>query len=225
MYGAFMCARETTLPASTATKRDTKTAIMDTAEIMMAEHGLKGVSIRAILSEAGANSAALHYHFNSREGLIKAMMGRYDRIPRRRKELIAEFEARSIVPTAEDIVDLLVDPMIELLVEEGEDGRRSIRFIARLQSDRAGVHLAEEDKYFPEVRERLGALLKQACPDVSASELRMRITMVIDAMLQSLANAEFMTKEWDDEGHRNDLARFSATLKTFLAGGLAAAAT
>lgn len=214
------------MSTSLATKKDTKTAIMDTAETMMADHGLKGVSIRAMLSAAGANSAALHYHFNSREGLVEAILGRYGRIATsRRKEMIAEFEARSEPATARDIVDLIVDPMIELLERKGEAGRRFLRFIARLQSDRTGIHRSEEDKYFPEVRDHLRVLLRQACPGVSNTELQLRTTMMIDTMLQSLSSAEFMTKEWDGDGHQDELTKYAATLKTFLTGGLAASAT
>ena len=60
------------MPTEQALKKDTKTAIMDAAEIVMAEHGVDGASIRAIVGRAGANTAAIHYHFNSREGLIEA---------------------------------------------------------------------------------------------------------------------------------------------------------
>ena len=36
-------------------KRDTKTEILDAAQKLMAEHGINGVSLRSILTEAGAN--------------------------------------------------------------------------------------------------------------------------------------------------------------------------
>lgn len=214
------------MSTSPATKMDTKTAIMDTAESMMAEHGVNGVSIRAILAEAGANPAALHYHFNSREGLIEAMMARHGHVPAsRRVELIAEFDRSGRIPTAQDLVNLIVDPVVSLLEEKGEAGRRYLRFIARLQSDRTGLHIAEERKVFPEMFDRMEVMFQQACPDVSIAEVKLRFTMVMDSMLQSLSNAEFMAKEWDGEDYRDDLVKFAAMLKTFLVGGLAAAAT
>jgi AcrR family transcriptional regulator len=208
------------------TKKDTKTAIMDTAETMMAEHGINGVSIRAILSEAGANSAALHYHFNSKDGLIEEMISRHGRTPTlRRREMIAEFKAKGVSPVPDDIVDFIVDPMIGLLEEKGEGARRFYRFIARLQSDRTGIHRLVEEKYFPEVKKHLRQMLQEACPDVMIDELETRTTMMLDTLLQSLSNAEFMTKEWEDDGHHGELKLFAARLKTFLVGGLAAPAT
>ena len=59
-----------------AVSKDTRAAILDAAERLMAEHGINGVSLRTILAEAKANAAALHYHFGSREDLIAAILGR-----------------------------------------------------------------------------------------------------------------------------------------------------
>ncbi len=214
------------MPTSTTTMNDTKTAIIDAAEIMMAEHGVNGVSIRAILAKAEANPAALHYHFNSRDGLIEAMIARYGRIPSlRRLELMSEFDRSGRSPSVQDVVNFIVDPMIDLLKQHGDAGRRFLRFVARLQSDRTGLHLFEERKHFPEIRERLEGMLVEACPIAPKAELEIRITMMIDTMLQSLSNAKFMTQEWDGEGPQEDLAQFARTLKAFLAGGLAAPAS
>lgn len=214
------------MTATRATQKDTKTAIMDAAEILMAEHGINGISNRAILAKAGANTAALHYHFNSREGLIEAMIARRGLFTSvRRVELIAEFDRSGRAPTPMDIVNIVVDPMIELLQKKGDAGRRFLRFIARLQSDRAGIHHLEERKHFPEIRERLFDMIRQACPEVPESELQQRATMLTDAVLQSVANAECMTTEWTNGDQHTELMRFVANLKTFLAGGLAAPAT
>ena len=48
---------------------DTKEQILNAAEKLFAEHGIEAVSLRSIISEAGVNLAAIHYHFGSREGL------------------------------------------------------------------------------------------------------------------------------------------------------------
>lgn len=220
------------MPKSSAVKKDTKAAIMDAAEILMAEHGLNGASIRAIVAKAGANTAAIHYHFNSREGLVAAILRRSGGyVSRRRLEMIQEFDRGGGTPTPMDVVNLLVDPMIELLVREGEAGRRFLRFIARLQFDRrsqpegSALHIQEERKYYPEIRQRLTRLAEQACPDVSDTDLKQRINMAIDTLLQSLANAEFMSTEWESNEQCDELPRFAANLKAFLAAGLAAPPT
>jgi AcrR family transcriptional regulator len=204
-------------------KRDTRTAILDAAETMMAEHGINGVSLRSILTQAEANSAALHYHFGSREGLIEAILSRRGRKPsQRRREMLDQLESKGQTVDVYEVVGAVVDPMIEMLVEEGESGRRFLRFIARLQSDRAGIHQAEEDRYFPDNRTRLRKMTSDVCSHLTETERLRRLTMMLDTMLQSLANAEVMSEEWTGNEHHDDLVDFSASLKDFLAGALSA---
>jgi AcrR family transcriptional regulator len=219
------------MPTAQAIKKDTKEAIMDAGEIVMAEHGVDGASIRAIVTMAGANTAAIHYHFGSRDGLIKAMLARHGRsTSERRLEMIREFDRTGEAPLAMDIVRFLVDPMIEFVEQEGEAGRRHLRFIARLQSDRKGrlsgtaIQVQAERKFYPEIGVRMLDLAGRACPNVSETEKRERITMIIDTMLQSFANAEFMSTEWEANEQRDELRRYTMNLKNFLAGGLAAPA-
>ena len=220
------------MPNQQVVKKDTKTAIMDAAEIVMAEHGVDGATIRTIVGMAGANTAAIHYHFNSRDGLIEAIIGRRGKfLTQWRLEMIAEFDRTGGVPTPMDIVNFLVDPHIELLKHKGEAGRRFLRFIARLQSDRrnqtqgTGLHTLKEREYYPEAHVRLSHMLRQACPDVSDIELEVRLTMMNDTMLQSHSNAEFMSTKWETDEQHGELLRYTANLKTFLAGGLAAPAS
>lgn len=201
----------------------TRTAIMDAAERMMAEHGMNGVSIRSILAEAGANTAALHYHFGSREQLVEAILARRGKqMNYRRREMLDALEARKQPPSVADIVDAVVDPLIEMLRDEGEAGRRYIRFLARLQSDRSTVHMELENRYFPDVHDRIFGMLPRACPHISRSELALRATMMLDTMLQSLANASVMAEEWRGADHSADLLKYARSLKAFLVGGLSA---
>lgn len=204
-------------------KRDTKTAILDAAERMMATHGINGVSLRAILVEAGANSAALHYHFGSREGLIEAILARRGvENDLRRREILERLSGQAGPVSVDQIVDTIVDPLLELLIQEGESGRNFIRFLARLQTDRTGIHHEKEELYFPDVREQIQKMLAAACPDLSPMVLRWRITMVLDTMLQSLASAEFMSEDWTDGSPSDTVAEFGETLKEFLSAGLSA---
>lgn len=208
-----------------AAPNPTRTAIMDAAERLMAEHGVNGISIRAILAEAGANTAALHYHFGSREQLIEAILARRG-IPmdERRREMLLELESRESPPGVGDIVGALVDPFLEILRRDGDAGRRFICFLARLQLDRSNIHRDLEDRHFPDIRERITRMLLTACPHLAPAELERRVTMLLDTMFYSLGNANLPADE-PDEGDAGDaLADYADTLKSFLAGGLEAKA-
>jgi len=196
---------------------------MDAAEQMIAEHGLNGVSNRAIMKEAGVNSAALHYHFNSREGLIEAVVVRYGHIPTKDGlQMIRTFEEQERSPSISEIVDIFVDPFIHLLREKGESGRRFLRFVARLRSDRNYTTRDVEYKHFPEIIDRLETWTRDACAEVPDDERELRMTMVLDTVFQTLSTADFMTREWMDDEQDEQLRRLVAQLKSFLVAGLAA---
>lgn len=212
------------LPAEPA-PHPTRTAIMDAAERLMAEHGLNGVSLRSILAEAGANTAALHYHFGSREALVEAILARRGRpMNLRRREMLDALEAGPNPPGLYDIVGAVVDPLLELIRREGDAGRSYIRFLARLQFDRSSIHQELEDRYFPDIRKRIARMLRGACAPMAKAEVAQRATMMLDAMLHSLANAEVMAGDRPPRGHDEALDAYAESLKCFLAGGLAAPA-
>jgi len=55
---------------------DTRTRILDAAERLFAERGFRGTSVRAITDLAGANLAAVGYHFDSKAELLPAIIRR-----------------------------------------------------------------------------------------------------------------------------------------------------
>ncbi len=57
-------------------KKNTKDALLDSAEKLFAKEGFHGTSVRAITSEAGAHLASINYHFGSKEVLMKEVLER-----------------------------------------------------------------------------------------------------------------------------------------------------
>ena len=52
-------------------------SLVAAGERLFAERGIRAVSLREINKAAGQrNSSALHYHFGSREGLLRALLAR-----------------------------------------------------------------------------------------------------------------------------------------------------
>lgn len=54
----------------------TQQQILDAAEIEFARHGLKGARLSAIASRASITTAMIHYYFENKEGLYKAVLQR-----------------------------------------------------------------------------------------------------------------------------------------------------
>jgi AcrR family transcriptional regulator len=57
-------------PMATATTTD---AILDAAERLFAAHGYDAVSVREITRDAEVNVAAVHYHFGSKEAVLRGV--------------------------------------------------------------------------------------------------------------------------------------------------------
>src|ERR1700722_962748 len=64
---------------------ETPERLLDVAERLLAKRGLDAVSVRDITESAGANTAAVHYHFGSKLDLVGAILERRAaRVGRRR---------------------------------------------------------------------------------------------------------------------------------------------
>jgi AcrR family transcriptional regulator len=55
---------------------DTRTAILDAAERLFAEHGFRGTTIKAIASGSGQNSALIYYYYDNKETLYRHVITR-----------------------------------------------------------------------------------------------------------------------------------------------------
>ena len=62
--------------AHDVTSAGTKTRILDAAEALFTEHGYEATSMRQLTAAAGANLAAVNYHFGSKEELFQAVLTR-----------------------------------------------------------------------------------------------------------------------------------------------------
>jgi AcrR family transcriptional regulator len=60
-----------------AGKGETKSRILDAAELLFAEHAFKETSLRTITSKAGVNLASVNYHYGDKKTLVRAVLSRY----------------------------------------------------------------------------------------------------------------------------------------------------
>ena len=188
--------------------------LLDCAERLFAEHGLEGVSLRFINSEAGLSSAALHYHFGSKQALVESLLERQmPALMRRRRELLDALDDRPGPPTTREILAALLRPQVELLAEGGEPGIRYIRFIHRLQSD-GDLDFRFVLERWPGGVDRLVPLLRRANPSLPQASVERRLALAIDVMLPSLVKAP--------KPIGNDLEVYVSELLDFLTGAFEA---
>ena len=210
-------------PASRSRPEESgREAIMDAAERLFAERGIDAVSLRTINAEAGYSVAALHYHFATRDGLIRALLARAQpRMFAERATMLAALGAQA-EPPLEGIVAALVMPLTAGMLEDFTTSVAKLRFLVRLSFDRSPYLARTIEESFAVFR----PLLQRALPHLDERTLTRRWRFAADLAQQALANAL--------EGHlgspagvtpkRSQFERFLEDLIAFISGGLRATA-
>lgn len=116
-------------------ENDTRECIVRAALGLFAKHGIDGVSLRQIVAAAGqSNPSAVHYHFQSKEGLISAVIDhvndQLNPLQQQSLMLIHAAQARGGL-TVREVVKLGALPFVNLYAAS-YDGRMAIRFLSRL---------------------------------------------------------------------------------------------
>jgi AcrR family transcriptional regulator len=93
-------------------------------EVLFAEHGIAGASLREIASKAGQrNHGAVQYHFESRDGLIRAIFDyRMEQMETARCRMLEQAEANGLLQDARTLLDIIMLPQLDL---EDVDGNHS----------------------------------------------------------------------------------------------------
>jgi TetR/AcrR family transcriptional regulator, regulator of cefoperazone and chloramphenicol sensitivity len=129
---------------------DTRRRLIETAIEVFATHGYDGSSTRLLAERAGVNLPAIQYHFGSKEGLYRAVVGYFaDYIEQQMTPVGARVKAAfaagkpSRAATLALLLDLL-EEFVALVFEGGEgDTRASIEsrklFIARAEVERSAA--------------------------------------------------------------------------------------
>ena len=117
-----------------ATSEDTRNQIKAAAQMLFARHGVDAVTVQEIVDAAGQrNNAALHYHFGTKEELIRQMVVDGAAVlDERRRGMLEDIEARGGPRSIREVLLVLVMPVIEL--GEDERWRGYIRFTSNLQA-------------------------------------------------------------------------------------------
>ena len=134
----------------------TRELLVRTAARLIADHGLASVSVRDITSAAGVNTAAVNYHFGSKDGLIEAIIDRQvERLGQRRSEALHAVPATD--RTLRDVVRAHVLATAEMAADTRDGGRVLINCKHRLHAEPAALRLLER-RFAPYTTEFLEAL-------------------------------------------------------------------
>src|SRR5258705_3470203 len=111
---------------------DTRERLVHVAIRLFAERGIDGVSTRDITSAAEANSAAIGYHFGSKENLVRAVFQALaGPLNRTRLDALTAYEA-SVGPDRVLEVKKIARCLIEPAVRAASDPTHDTHYLGRL---------------------------------------------------------------------------------------------
>lgn len=178
---------------------------------LFAERGVDGVSIRAINAEADRALAAVHYHFGSRESLIRAVLDWGGKQVELRTIALADtLQRQPGPPTARQIVGLLGQSYSELLEREPIRGPRWLNVVEQLSETHSEEYLRAG-----EASTRLLRLLSEAYPDASLQDIALWFRVAAQVLLVVLARMPTRQQVAHSAG-----GSLSEELVDFVAGGL-----
>lgn len=171
--------------ARISTSFNTKERLIDAAEALFAELGIAQTSLRDITQKALANLASVNYHFNSKEGLLQAVIERrFLPVNNERMRLLdqAEMAAPNRIPSLESVVYAIVAPPTRLFSHHPNFMRLLGRLHSEVNSELRDACLTAR---MGELAQRLKGMLVKILPDVPEEELFWRVHFLFGAMVHT----------------------------------------
>ncbi|MEP4079718.1 TetR/AcrR family transcriptional regulator [Haloferula sp.] len=175
----------------------TRQRLLEAAEELFSEEGFDAVSVRDITEKAGANVAAVNYHFNSREHLVELVMERYiNPINDERLARLDALEKKSGAKGAplEEVLDAFVRPFATQVRKSELSEKLFYKLMGRCLGDRGGLMPRSVEQGFQLMLMRFKKAFGKALPKLEDEELLWRIHFTVGAMIHTMAHAETLNR-------------------------------
>lgn len=167
----------------------TREHLLDVAERLYGERGVKGASLREIRLAAGArNTAAIQFHFGNRDGLLQALIDRHmPRVGALQQELYDRLSASGAEQDTRALVEVLIRPVADYMLL-GESERSWVKIMAYLAA-LPDLHLREMVFVTPEAGLKAGtALFAKLETTLPAEVARERMVLLAQTSVQVCAD-------------------------------------
>lgn len=197
----------------------TKSRILDAAEELFANRGFEGVTVRQIMSKAGADVALAYYHFKSKRDLFDAvLLRRAELMNEKRLAALRQVEQRhpDDEPSLEEIIGAFTDPLLDMLAEDPDEWRSYMALVAQINnSPEWGGELMT--KYFDPLVRRFIQTIRRAVPGCDEADMFWSYHFLSGALTLTIAEtgrlnnlSDGLCDSADMEAARARMARFAA---------------
>ncbi len=194
--------------------------ILDAAELLFAELGYHGVTLKDVAARVGVSSTLIHYHFNGKESLYEAVWARKAPISARNRLDAMRRYAEEVGDnvTVEGALHAWIDTDLNVQIDETDQWIAFGKISAQANSA-AGWGAEKMTKYFNPVVLALIDLLKKAMPDCDEETIFWGYHFVSGAMTHNMAR----TGRLDDLSHglcsSDDFVSIRRHMAKFMAAG------
>lgn len=157
----------------------TRERLKAAAQMLFARHGVDGVTVQQIVTAAGQrNNASLHYHFGSKEELIRQLIVEGAKeLDSRRKDMLDRLEKSGSPLTPRDLLRILVLPVLDLANEERWQGY--VQFSSNLQMSHREMFRSALNNRWNSAYVRCFNHLKAMLQNIPAPVLEQRLSLFI----------------------------------------------
>ncbi|MES1243063.1 MAG: TetR family transcriptional regulator [Acidobacteriota bacterium] len=201
---------------------DTRESLLDAAETLFSAHGIEAASLRQITQHAGANLAAVNYHFGSKDGLVRAVFSRRLRpLTEERIRLLeqADLDAEDAI---EQVLTAFLTPILRVLKESPEGVRGFGRLMGRVFSEPSEEVRKMVFEEFRESIDRYLEAFRTILPHLEEAERMWRFHFVAGAMSHTIACTQMLERFSEGRCTASDPGEALRQMVTFLAAGLRA---
>ena len=168
----------------------TKDRILDAAERLLSKKQFDATSLREITTEADVNLAAVNYHFQSKDALIRAVIARrIGPVNVKRLAMLDAIEAgagEGALPIGA-VIEAFIRPVIEL---RGTT-KTSAPLMGRVFAESAEFLERFFREHLAEVTQRFLTAFERALPGMPREEVFWRMHFLIGSMAHTMISGEF----------------------------------
>lgn len=200
---------------------DLRQSILDAAESLFSRHGFYGVTVRQVATEAGVDTALIHYYFGAKRELFDSVFARRAEIlnDARSEAMRAYAEANEGAMTAEGIIEAFIGPLVERSLTNDEGWKNYFRLVALVNNTPAWGGETMHRFFDPVVHQLIDAL-KEAMPDAELRDLYWGYQFLTGAMMLTLSETGRIDQLSSGLCRSTDLAAVRARLYAWCAAGL-----
>lgn len=169
--------------------RDTRSALLRAATFVFADRGFDAATLREVTRAAGANIAAVNYHFRSKDELLRLTLEQcLGPLNAARLGAMRACEANPQA-TLRTVLHAIVGPLVELSLDE-RGGRSAIRLM--LQTKALPRNLTNEifAEQFDELHRLSRHMLQRVAPHLSEMQIALRYEYIRGAILHIVADLD-----------------------------------